>query len=327
VKHRLIAGIAVALSLAAAASAQAAQPAADRAGLFKLAQSYLDGMARHSTAGLPLAADIKSTENGVAMPVGQGLWTKLSTIGKTQMFADAGRGQVGLYAAATEPSGPVVFLVRLKVDAGKISESEIIVARHGRLPAGEENTPAGKATLARGDQASAFNAEGIGLRNDVYEKPLAPGDRKTRAQLITAGNGYFESVHRHKAELAPFAQDCARFENGAQTTSVPNSTGNKALTCGQSVEALIHIGAVRDRRFPLVDEERGLVWGFASFDVPGGKTSSMVDGKPYELPAFMREPRSFILGELFKVVDGELKTIEVVMVDRPLGAPLGWPAY
>ena len=52
-----------------------------------------------------------------------------------------------------------------------------------------------------------------------------------------------------------------------------------------------------------------------------------MDGKPYELPAFMREPRSFILGELFKVVDGELKTIEVVMVDRPLGAPLGWPAY
>ena len=93
------------------------------------------------------------------------------------------------------------------------------------------------------------------------------------------------------------------------------------------MEALIHIGAVRDRRFPLVDEERGLVWGFASFDVPGGKTSSMVDGKPYELPAFMREPRSFILGELFKVVGGELKTIEVVMVDRPLNAPLGWPAH
>ena len=156
---------------------------------------------------------------------------------------------------------------------------------------------------------------------------LPPGDRPTRAQLITAGNGYFESVHRHEADLAPFAPNCARFENGAQTTSIANATGNRALTCGQSVEALIHIGAVRDRRFPLVDEERGLVWGFASFDVPGGKTSSMVDGKPYELPAFMREPRSFILGELFRVVKGELHEIEVIMVDRPLGAPLGWPAF
>ena len=316
------------LSLGAVApgAVQAAQTtqAAARAPLENIANAYVAALVKHSPAGLPVAPTLKATENGMPTTLGTGVWTKITELGRTQMFTDPTAGQVGVYGAAREASGPLVFLVRLKVVGGQITESETIVARHGRLPAGAENTPEGKATLARGDQASAFRPEGVGMRNAIYDEPLPPGDRPTRAMLISAANGYFESVHRHKAELAPFGPECARFENGQQTTSVPNSTGNMALSCGQSVEALIHIGAVRDRRFPLVDTERGLAWGFASFDVPGGVTHSMVDGKPYELPAFMREPRSFILGELFKVVGGQIRTIEVIMVDRPLGAPLGW---
>jgi hypothetical protein len=81
---------------------------------------------------------------------------------------------------------------------------------------------------------------------------------------------------------------------------------------------------VRDRRFPVVDEERGLVWSFVVFDIPGTVTTAVVDGQVMELPERLRQPRSILLAELFQVVGGEIRHIHAFMINRPFGAPSGW---
>ncbi len=44
------------------------------------------------------------------------------------------------------------------------------------------------------------------------------GESTPREDMINAANSYFEAIEHGNGELAPFAQDCERHENGAQTT-------------------------------------------------------------------------------------------------------------
>jgi len=50
--------------------------------------------------------------------------------------------------------------------------------------------------------------------------------------LINAANSYFESIEHGNGELAPFAEDCERHENGGQTTH--NATP-VALACADGL--------------------------------------------------------------------------------------------
>jgi hypothetical protein len=78
---------------------------------------------------------------------------------------------------------------------------------------------------------------------------------------------------------------------------------------------------LRDRRYPVVDEERGVVVGFGAFNIPGGDYKRVVNGQE---TTRHYEPRSLFLFEAFKIVDGKIEQIEATMRNVPLGAPTGW---
>jgi|HubBroStandDraft_6_1064221.scaffolds.fasta_scaffold98249_3 hypothetical protein len=63
---------------------------------------------------------------------------------------------------------------------------------------------------------------------------------------------------------------------------------------------------VEERRFPVVDEERGLV------------TEHKVN-PPFD------QPFSFFIAELFKIVDGKINRIEALVTLVPYGMWTGWP--
>ena len=78
-------------------------------------------------------------------------------------------------------------------------------------------------------------------------------------------------------ELAPFADDCGRRENGMHTAGVgrpadapppPAGFGGTPTDCaGQlTARAMTYIGSIDLRRIWIADEEKGLV--FALLDVP-----------------------------------------------------------
>jgi hypothetical protein len=75
----------------------------------------------------------------------------------------------------------------------------------------------------------------------------------------------------------------------------------------------------------MADEEKGLVFGIVTFDMPGKRENFEYFPTPFDqLPIRFYKPRSLLLAEMFKIVDGQILSIEAVMVNVPFGATSGW---
>jgi hypothetical protein len=153
--HRLrslVTGGLIALGGLAPAGAQAAQADCSREALRGVVDQYFAALAAHDPSGLPLAPNVRSTENGVEVAVGKGLW---QTAGKAllrrvlvdtrqcgthasavleEKFSAAAIGPANAFSGkkplpAEGAVRPILFGVRLRVEGGKITEIESIVAR------------------------------------------------------------------------------------------------------------------------------------------------------------------------------------------------------
>ena len=74
---------------------------------------------------------------------------------------------------------------------------------------------------------------------------------------------------------------------------------------------------IRDRRYPVIDVERGLVVGLVFFDHPGPVRNAPV-------PPRFAAPNSYFIWELFKVSGGAIRHIEAIMAMFPYGMRPGW---
>lgn len=127
----------------------------------------------------------------------------------------------------------------------------------------------------------------------IMTKPLAPSERRTRDELITASDAYFEGMEKG----TPFDPDCKRIENGVVTANDPgNAKQISRIPCGAQFATGFTrvITKVQERRYPVVDEERGLVWAFIRFDHAGkDKTITYNDGSVHPVNTPFDEPFSF----------------------------------
>ncbi len=80
---------------------------------------------------------------------------------------------------------------------------------------------------------------------------------------------------------------------------------------------------VRDRRYPIVDVERGLVFAQVFFDHTGSVASFRMEGHDVAVPADFRRPKTLQIGELFKIEKGRIRQFEAVLVDVPYGMKSG----
>ena len=87
------------------------------------------------------------------------------------------------------------------------------------------------------------------------------------------------------------------------------------------------ITSVQERRFPVVDEERGLVLSIIRFDHTGkNKTITWADGTEHPVNPPFDQPYSFFIAEVFKIVDGKINRIEASVTPVSYGMWTGWPA-
>jgi hypothetical protein len=83
---------------------------------------------------------------------------------------------------------------------------------------------------------------------------------------------------------------------------------------------------VRDRRFFLVDDERGLVMAAGFIDHAGRlENFTLTDGTPIKSP--MRTPSTLCLLELFKMRGGKIQQILAVFNSVPYNMPSPWIKY
>ncbi len=289
-------------------------------------------MAARDPVRLPLAAEVRFTEDGQVLPLGEGFWATASAVGGYRnVFVDVEKASVAAFATMRENGAPVLLTARLKAPDGRITEIESFVAR---ASGGVGGMAAGPVQL-----------EALPGPDPLWEEP-APGRPSARQELIDAANNYFWGLEKNATgrDYSFFADDCERLENGLKTTNnsglrYGEGLGERRDDASDVLAGFAAMGAreqfatgyfafvdrIRDRRFPVVDRERGVVFSLAFFDHSGTVHAvTLNDGRTLE--AGPREPFTWEVGEAFKIEDGKLRRIEAVMRRCPYGMPPNWPA-
>ncbi len=284
-------------------------------------ERYLQAMADGEVSDELFARDVRFTENGVEMPLGnEGMWaTTTSAQGYRLIVPDVETLQVGALVtvqeqgstsaagAAMEPD-PVGLSLRLRINAdGLISEVEQIAARPDRPLGGGASNPG-----VFGNTGEMVEA--MGSPWDGYLRAVPEDERHSRAELVEVANAYFEAIQRNQGDgYYPFTDACLRYENGiiaAAPEGAPVGSLGPRLGCREQLETSLFnvVSSIRDRRFVAVDRERGIVFSFAFFD-------------------HRNINWTWQLGELFKIENGLISRIEAIFIRGPYGMCSGWSTY
>ncbi|MET0282396.1 MAG: hypothetical protein ABW278_14915 [Steroidobacteraceae bacterium] len=299
--------------IAAAAHAQAPgertawqQVDCDHACLSQFARDYVAALGQRNPASLKQQPRVRFTENNVELPFGkEGLWATVTGVASSGMIAaDTQTGQVAWIGTAAENGKPVYFALRLGVREGAIAEAETVVVRNTGLP-----LPFGDVTKVEHDP--------------TFNEILPPEQRRSRERLRAVADSYFNTVELNDGVVfAPFDPDCGRLENGISTTAASAGTGGNASSISPGCEAQFKLGIyrinkrIRERRYPLIDVERGVVVATGFFDHANEfDRYNLTDGR--EMKTALKWPNSISLIEAFRVRNGAIHRIEAVFTYVP----------
>src|SRR5262245_61081707 len=327
--------------LTAASPAFAQGATCDRACLLSTADSYLAALVAHDASKAPMAPNAKFTEQAQVLKVGEeGLW-KSAVAGPTSFkipVPDPVSGQIGVIlmmkaTAAAFPAGPargnapapdpnaqadIQLALRLKVVDRKITEAEHVIAR-----------------ISAPSQLNALKTPRPAFMRDV---PKA--NRNARGILFVIANAYYDALVLGDGELAPFADDCGRRENGMHTAGAgrptdapppPGGFGGTPTDCaGQlTARAMTYIGSIDLRRIWIADEEKGLVFAYSMFRHPMEKKSIEIlnkDGSISERPMNFN-PFDLEAAHIYKIYGGKIHEIEAMGFTLPLYSKNGWSPF
>ncbi len=281
----------------------------DRAGLYAELDKFLAALNVGDHTRLTWAPDSFHSENNVMLEIGDGVWGTIQRLGAYQLrFADVHTRQVGYFGTVIEAIEESAFTLRLQInDAGQIAECEMLIVRQ--------------------------SDSGIKFDNCRYwDKPILHRDAVapvSRAEMIQLSDGYFDTLQRNDGTIhTKFHPECNRVENGVQTTRNPEFAKIvpvSALGCEEQFRMgnYRYDDDLRARRFPLVDEERGLVLAFGFIDHSGRIDEyQLTDGRTVKSP--VRRPHSFYISELFKIDHGMIEQIEANFITVPYRMPSPW---
>jgi hypothetical protein len=274
-----------------------------------LANAYLDALIHHDPTSLPLSDDVRFTENGQRLELGQALWKTVSgATGYRIHVADPAHGQVCMLSMVLENDMPAFLSIRLKIgSSAKICEIETLVGRTGH---GVVDRP-----------------QRLSQADPIFSTPLKPSERLAREDMVAIADSYFEGLV-NPGTHPPFDPACNRFENGIQTTNREEAGATWASwNCEQQYHAGFSkmVEANKDRRCAAVDEELGLVYALIIMQITGEVRSITIsDGSIFVPPDRYLQPRSLLAHELFKIVDGRIRRLESIYVVVPYGSNSGW---
>jgi len=317
-----------------------AQGTCDRACLQGVADAYVTALVAHDPSKAPMSPDAKFTEQTKVLSVGDGLWKsavagpttfKISVpdpvseqIGEILMMkasASAFPAPPGRGAPPPDPNAPadIQLALRLKVVNRRITEAEHVIAR-----------------IAAPSQLNALKTP-----RAAFMQVVPKAERNPRNILLLIANSYYDALTQNNGELAPFADDCGRRENGMHTAGVgrpadapppPAGFGDDVANdcAGQlTARAMSYITSIDLRRVWIADEEHGLVFGLTMFRQPmEQKTITVIkkDGTTAERPmnfnAFDLEA-----AHIFKIWGGKIHEIEAMGFTLPLNSKNGWNPF
>ena len=285
----------------------------DRDCLNGFVDQYLAALAARDASRLPVASTVRFTENGTMLKLGEGLWGTANGLGTFRLYTDdPAAGQVGFIGVVKEWDRPAILVLRLKVQDQKITEIETIVNR---------------------DIPGATALDKIRTPDPVLTQEIPAAERESPAELVKISNMYFSGLEKGDGKgVYPFTPDCNRIEGGMQTTNNPALDAPRPYSYpifSMGCEAQFKTGffkfvtRIRDRRFMVVDRERGLVFAFVFFDHNGTvKSLTLNDGSVF--PESLRHPFTWEIGVVFKIEKGKIRFIQGVPTQAQYGLKPGW---
>jgi hypothetical protein len=252
-----------------------ASPGCDQPCLAKVMNDFIAAMTHGKAATVPLVAQAEVRENTRVVSLEQTTWAQVKAVRSILTFADPLSGNIVSRAGVELPDAKPAYLsTRLKVGSdGRITDVEISA-----------------------DVSPRVVASYVWSLDPLFMSVLPPEQRLSRVELEALGRRYFHSLSTHQAVAHDFDDgSCNRFHSGQQITNVTRNTveSGPARTCASSLEGDVPWGPATDLRIPVVDPERGIVFGITL------------------LHYLKNQPaRQMYVSEVFKVVGGRIVTID-----------------
>lgn len=267
----------------------AAAKACDRQCLGSLVTDYLQDMFTHKPGALPVTANVRFTENGTVLKLGQGFWQSASGMGpyRRDILDVPGHTAATQAIVLGADKQPVLFALRMKETGGKISQIETMVVPHDK-------------------DALIFNPDGYIQGNGQMAVVPPPSQIDSRAKAIEIAMKYPEGLKIGSFVKAdtPFAPDAYRIENGIHTAG----PGCKMKGCDniKTQDIITHPG-VR-ARVCAYDDHQGIVLLYLDF----GQTSRYGEG------------RKLVTFEAFKIYGGQIHAVNAILRITSVDATSGW---
>ena len=285
------------IELAEPPAAATATEACDRACLGQTLDRFLGALLKHDVAGAPLASSFRYTENAVQVRPGDGLWKSAVALGHVQRrYLDPVSGQAAYFGLIDDGSETGIATLRLRVEDRRVTEGELVIARKA---------------------SGILDPQGL-IAKPPPDRTVALVARTSRDDLVRAANSYFDGLQSHVGTGILAQPGCTRIENGVTMTGVRPGRGQGAppVDMGDcaNMSLMGQIAGVVNRRFPVVDEEAGVVLGMGVFTRP--PNARRADGTLW---------KRNLLTEVFAVENGRIRGIWAAMhyLDEGVPAP-GW---
>jgi len=297
---RLIIATCAAVTLASTAVTAQSKSACNRACLTGFADSYLKALAGNTPNAVPLAANAKVTINGRIVKIADAFWDAADRIVYRFDIVNDRLGDVATEAVVQNTDGSkTMYMVRLKVAAGTITEVETIKAN-------------------KGEADRLWDPDNLKEVSSSLQLSLRPADQDSYYGLIAAAEGYWRAFQTngteeyHPAALLP---DARRFENGVQTTGMVRN--GAFVSAAEGFDKGRFIGRnLWDRRYPVVDTERGIVLSIVRFGLKDGAKSQSA-----------ATTNDRLVAEFFAVKSGMIQEIHAVLFNLPDAQPTGWEPW
>jgi hypothetical protein len=266
--------------ISSVALAQQDSPGCDRACLRQALDTYMAAIFKHDPSAARLSSDHYSTLNTAAVRNGEGFWKDVTGYGELQRrYFDPVNGTVAYLGLLEQGGKPVVSSVRLSVQGGKVSEAEWMMQ-----PGADPQRM---------------------LKYPPPEGAIPAVERSSRFYMISMANDYFQAGPGHDAAWIPTDLRCKDKDPNPITANPRHGD-----VCHDNFQNYSHMTKdVALRRFPLVDEEAGVIFGAGV------------------VVRYVTEPRTDdTVNEYFHIRNGTFVYIWTVSYQPPKGSPVttGW---
>lgn len=205
--------------------------------------AYFTALAAHDPSTLPLATNVKFTENGKVMAIGQdGLWKTAGALKYEHSLLDTAICNAASEAVVPDGTMDIPFALRIALAGGQITEVETIAVRPGDYVV--SGSP-----FASDTGAIISSAAAIG-----WEDPVPEAQRATREELTGWMDKYFEYFPNGVCNTD---SSCKRLENGGGSFSCSAGASCSSGSPPAKPQAVSHI--------LLGDVETGIGAGFDLF--------------------------------------------------------------